>query len=256
MNLELSGRRALVVGASRGIGRAVARRLAAEGAHVGLLARDADALAEVEAGIAAAGGAALSLPADLADETAWRAALERLRVEVGPPHIVVLCAAALYRPQKLHAQPLAEIRAHLAVDLDAAVALSQAVLGDMMLAGYGRLVAVGSLAARTGVAGGVAYATAKAGLEGLMRGIALDYGRRGVTANVVAVAFAETERLTARIAGDTAHRERLERATALRRLPTPDEIADPVVFLCSPRAAAITGAVLDATAGAHLNTHW
>ena len=152
--------------------------------------------------------------------------------------------------------PLAEIRAHLAVDLDAAVALSQAVLGDMMLAGYGRLVAVGSLAARTGVAGGVAYATAKAGLEGLMRGIALDYGRRGITANVVAVSFAETERLTGRIAGDAAHRERLERATALRRLPTPDEIADPIVFLCSPRAAAITGAVLDATAGAHLNTHW
>lgn len=256
MNLDLAGRTALVVGASRGIGRAVAQQLAAEGVHLGLLARDPVALGVVADEIAAAGGQAVALPADLADDSSWLAALETLRARFGAPQLLILSAAALYRPQKLHAQPMAEIRAHLSVDLDSAIGLCRACVGDMMLGGFGRIVGIGSLAARSGVAGGVAYATAKAALEGLMRGIALDYGRRGITANVVSVSFAATERLEGRVAGDTEHRETLVRATAIRRIPTPAEIAAPVVFLCSPRAAAITGAVLDATAGAHLNTRW
>ena len=118
------------------------------------------------------------------------------------------------------------------------------------------VVGVGSLAARTGVAGGALYAAAKAGLEGLMRGLAVDYGRRGITANVVAPSLARTERLVARIAGDPDHEQKLERATASRRIPEPREIADVVTFLCSERAGAITGAVVDATAGAHLNNLW
>jgi NAD(P)-dependent dehydrogenase (short-subunit alcohol dehydrogenase family) len=126
----------------------------------------------------------------------------------------------------------------------------------MVEARFGRIVGLGSVAARTGVSGGALYAAGKAALEGLLRGIALDYSRRGVTANVVSIAFADTERLQGRVASDPAARERIERATATRRIPTPEEIADVVAFLCSPRASAITGAVVDATAGGHLNNLW
>jgi 3-oxoacyl-[acyl-carrier protein] reductase len=89
-----------------------------------------------------------------------------------------------------------------------------------------------------------------------VRGIAVDDTRRGITANVVAVSFADTERLAARTAGDAEARERLVRATAARRIPAAEEIADVVTFLASTRAGAITGAVIDATAGAHLNNLW
>jgi NAD(P)-dependent dehydrogenase (short-subunit alcohol dehydrogenase family) len=126
----------------------------------------------------------------------------------------------------------------------------------MMEARFGRIVALGSLAARTGVPGGTVYAAAKAGLEGLMRGLAVDYSRRGITSNAVAMGFCDTERLQARMKGDAAWREKLERATATRVLSTPAEIADVVSFLVSKRASAITGAVIDATAGAHLNNLW
>jgi NAD(P)-dependent dehydrogenase (short-subunit alcohol dehydrogenase family) len=126
----------------------------------------------------------------------------------------------------------------------------------MMQARFGRIVATGSVAARTGISGGTMYTTTKAALEGLVRGIALDDSRRGITANVVAIGFADTERLATRTAGDEAARERLVRATATRAIPSADDIAHVIAFLCSAKASAITGSVVDATAGVHLNNLW
>jgi 3-oxoacyl-[acyl-carrier protein] reductase len=126
----------------------------------------------------------------------------------------------------------------------------------MLEARRGRIVAVGSLAARTGIPGAPLYAASKAALEGLCRGLAVDYTRRGITANVVAAGFTDTERLAARLGDDGAARDRLVRATAARRLLGADEVADVVAFLCSRRAAGVTGAVIDVTAGAHLNNLW
>ena len=136
------------------------------------------------------------------------------------------------------------------------MALCRRALPGMVDARFGRVVALGSLAAHTGMPGGTLYAAAKAGLEGLVRGIALDYGRRGVTANAVSIGFTATERLEARLAGDPAARQRLDAATARKSVLEVDEVAAAVVFLCSARASGITGAVLPVTAGAHLNNLW
>jgi NAD(P)-dependent dehydrogenase (short-subunit alcohol dehydrogenase family) len=126
----------------------------------------------------------------------------------------------------------------------------------MFEAKHGRIVAVGSLAARTGTAGGVLYATTKAALEGLVRGIAVEYSRRDVTANVVMAGFVETERLHERLGGDRSGRDRLERATATKRLTSAEEVADTIAFLCSARAGSTTGAVIELTGGSHLNSLW
>jgi 3-oxoacyl-[acyl-carrier protein] reductase len=256
MDLGISGRVVLVAGASRGIGRAVGRALAKEGCDVALLARSADALDAAAAEITALGRKAAALPCDLSDLGALKAAYDKASAALGPPSIVVLSAAALYAPKKLHFLEPAEVRAALDTDLASAVELCRLALPAMMDLRFGRIVALGSVAARSGVSGGALYSAAKAGLEGLMHGLAVDYSRRGITANVVSVSFADSERLRGRVGDDEAARERLVQATATRRIPTVDEIADVVAFVCSARANSITGAVIDATAGGHLNNLW
>ena len=256
MDLELTGRVALVAGASRGIGRACARALAREGCDVALLARSGQALEDASAEVRACGRRALPLIADATDPAALDAAFARLHAELGPPTVLVLAIAAVYAPRKLQFVSDDEASSLLAADITSTVAVVKRALPSMMDARFGRIVGIGSVAARSGVSGGALYAMGKAALEGLMRGLAVDYSRRGITANVASVAFADTERLAARVAESPAARERLVSATATRRIPTPDEIADVVTFLCSARASAITGAVVDATAGGHLNNLW
>lgn len=251
MDLGIGGRVALVAGASQGIGRAIARSLAAEGAKLALFARTPDKLEE-----AAKEVNGLAVPVDLADRAATKKALERVKSELGAPAIFVHAAAAVYEPKKLQYTDDDEVDRFLETDLRSAIEICKAVLPDMMQSRWGRVVMLSSLAARNGVSGATLYGVAKAGLEGLVRGIALDDSRRGITANAVALGFVDTERLAMRVSTDPQARERLTKATATKRLPTPAEVADVVTFLCSPRANAITGAVIDVTAGAHLNNLW
>jgi meso-butanediol dehydrogenase/(S,S)-butanediol dehydrogenase/diacetyl reductase len=256
MELGIVGRVAVVAGGGRGIGRAVALALAREGADVAVLARSENETESAAAEIRAMGRRSLALSVDATDTPAMHSALARVASELAPPTILVLAIAAVYAPKKLQFIGDEEANALIATDVTATIELCRWALPAMMDARFGRIVGIGSLAARTGVSGGSLYAASKAALEGLLRGIAVDYSRRGITANVVSVSFADTERLAGRVGDDSEARERLVRATATRRLPTPAEIADVVTFLCSPRASAITGAVVDATAGAHLNNLW
>jgi NAD(P)-dependent dehydrogenase (short-subunit alcohol dehydrogenase family) len=256
MDLGLAGRVALVAGASRGIGRSIALALAREGCDVAVLARSTDALQAVAAEIRAVGRKSTVAACDVTDLESLAIAYESVSGALGAPAIIVLSAAALYMPKKLHLLEPKEIASLMATDLSSAIELCRLGLPAMMDARFGRLVGIGSVAARSGVSGGALYASAKAGLEGLMRGLAVDYSRRGITANVVSVAFADSERLRERVGSEGEARERLIDATATRRIPTVDEIADVVAFVCSSRAASITGAVIDATAGGHLNNLW
>jgi NAD(P)-dependent dehydrogenase (short-subunit alcohol dehydrogenase family) len=256
MSNELKGRVALVTGGGRGLGRAVARALAVAGADVAVAARTAGEITAVADELRALGVRALAVPCDLGRAGEIERLCESVRTQLSPPTILVLNAAALWQPARLHNVDADERRRLLSVDVDAAVELAAGVAPSMLDARWGRIVAVSSLAARTGISGGALYSASKAFLEGLVRGLAVDYSRFGITANAVAAGFIATERLEARLAGNDEQRAKLERATATRKLPTPTEIADVVAFLCSPRASAITGAVIDATAGSHLNNLW
>lgn len=256
MDLQLKGRVAVVAGASRGIGRQAALALAREGCDVALLARDGAALEAAAQEVRALGQKALALPLDVTDTAKLDGAFAQISQALGPPTVLILSVAALYEPKKLQHVSDEEALDFLRTDVLSAAALCKRALEPMMEARFGRIVALSSVAARSGVSGGTLYAAGKAALEGLVRGIALDYSRRGITANAVAVSFAETERLQQRIGTTPGWREKLEGATASRRIPTAAQIADVIAFLCSPRAQAITGAVVDATAGAHLNNLW
>lgn len=256
MDLGLKGKVALVAGGGRGIGAAVARALAREGARVGVLARNASEVEAVCARIVADGGEALALPCDLQDAGAIDGALAALKVRFDALEIVVHTASAHFAPKKLHNLSDGEAAALLDVDLQSAVRLVTRVVPDMMVRGFGRIVLVGSLAGQVGVAGGPLYATSKVALEGFARGLALDYSRYGITANVARLGFVSSERFVQRMGGDEEHQSRLERSTATRKIPSPEDVAPSIVFLCSAPAWPITGAAVEITAGSHLNTLW
>ncbi len=247
---------AIVTGATRGIGHAVAIELAKAGVAIAVVARDETACSAVVEEIRSMGGNAMPFVCDLSHALARSKLVPSIASAMGAPTLFIHAAARIYAPTKLQFVEDNEVLASLETDLIAAIAISRDTLGYMLEARFGRIVYIGSVAAKTGVAGGTLYATAKAGLEGLARGIALDYSRRGITANVVSVAFAETERLAERINGDAEARARIERATATRSIPTASEVAASVAFLCSEQNKHITGTVLEVTAGGHLNNLW
>lgn len=254
MDLGIKGKRALVVGASKGIGRAIAVRLAEEGADVCLVARSADLLEHTAQDLRNKGFSAVAVPADVAQREEIDRALGEIKKE-GAPLLVILCAAALYKPAKLHNVPFEDIDGFVRADLLSALRVCQHVLPEMMKAHYGRIVAISSLAAKIGVAGGTSYCAIKGAFDGMMRGIAVDYGRYDIAGVTLELGPVATERLAGRIDGRDEHRERIERGTSLRRLASPQEAADLAVWLCSKQASWLTGSVVQAGGGAHLNNH-
>lgn len=256
MDLGLTGKTALVVGGGRGIGRATVRLLAQEGAHVAVFSRTATEVEAAALEVRASGRKAFAASVDVLDRPKFHAAFDAARDALGAPSVLVWCVAPFWKPTRLQHLPDEELDQLLATDLSAALVACRRALDGMLEAQFGRLVLVGSLVSQVGIAGGTAYAAAKAGLEGAVRALSVDYARRGITANVVSPGFTASERLEQRLAGDPEQREKLVRHTTRRALVTPAEVAEAIVFLCSTRAAAITGTVLEVTAGAHLNTLW
>lgn len=235
--LGLAGRRVLVAGAAGGIGAATARLAARLGARVALADRDARVRAlAAEPGMAAA--AASAHLADLARPEAVRA----LAAEVGPVDALVHAAGICPFDDWLEDGFDAALDEVLAVNLKSAVHLARAVLPGMMARGEGRIVLVGSVAARMGgLIAGPHYVAAKGGLHALVRWLARRGGPRGVTVNGVAPASIATPMM----AGQPVDLARVP----LGRMGEPEEVAWPILFLCSPAAGYVTGAVLDVNGG-------
>ncbi len=242
--IELSGRVALVTGASRGIGRAIAQRLAAQGAVVVAAARGENAQAVV-ADITAAGGAAEAASLDVteagAPERFVAAALERHgRIDI------LVNNAGITRDQLLLRMKRDDWDAVIATNLTAAFALTQAALKPMIRQRGGRIICISSVVGQSGNAGQANYAASKAGMIGFAKAAALEVASRGITVNVVAPGMIETD--MTRALTDSA-REEWAAKIPLRRLGTPDDIAGAVCFLASDEASYITGHVLAVNGG-------
>lgn len=233
-------RRALVTGGASGIGAAVARRLAADGLQVVVADLQGDAARELAAAI---GGIGLTL--DVTDYDAVSAAVSAH----GPFAVLVNCAGVDQHAFFTRTTP-ADWRRLLAVNLDAVLNTTHAVLPAMQAAGWGRIVNVASEAGRLGSRGGAVYAAAKGGVIAFTRSIARENGRQGITANVVAPGPIDTPLLRQAVAqGGEKLMAAMTGATLAGRLGTADEVAATVAFLASGPAAYITGEVLGVSGG-------
>ena len=234
---------ALVTGASRGIGAAAARALAAEGWTVGVnYSRDREGADRVTSEIRAEGGEAIAVCADVSDDDASGAILERLRREAGPVLVLVNNAGITSDGLSMRMRDEDWDRV-LAVNLTAAFRLTRAVIGPMMRERFGRIVNVASVVGQRANPGQANYAASKAGLIAFTRTVAVEVARRGVTVNAVAPGLIETE-LTRELSGNG-----LLDGVPARRAGQPEEVAACIRFLASDEASYVNGALLTVDGG-------
>ncbi len=242
--LMLTGRVALVTGASRGIGRAIAMSLASGGAMVIAAARGTNAQSTVDA-IVAAGGTAELASLDVTDP----ASVELITKDVLGRHgriDILVNNAGVTRDQLLLRMKREDWDAVLAANLTGAFTCVQAVLKSMVKARHGRIISITSVVGEAGNAGQANYAASKAGLIGFTKALAQEVASRGITVNAVAPGMIETDMTKAISEG--AHEEWAKKIP-LQRLGTPEDVAAAVRFLASDEAAYITGHVLAVNGG-------
>jgi NAD(P)-dependent dehydrogenase (short-subunit alcohol dehydrogenase family) len=225
----LDGRVAVVTGAGRGIGLRISEVLAANGARVAALDLQRPELDGI-----------LGIECDVSDEAAVDAAFDEIEASLGPASVLVLNAGILASvPLEQTSTELWERT--LAINLTGAFFVVRRALPAMRADGYGRVIAIGAAAGKSGSARSAAYAASKAGLMTLVKSIAAEYARMGITANIVAPALIDTELL--------AGAQDLAELVPVGRLGTPDEVAALVAFLASAHAGYITGEVVDINGG-------
>ena len=245
----LTGRVALVTGASQGIGRACALRLAAEGAQVALAARSLDKLEAVAQEIVAAGGTAHPFVLDIANEESIKACAKAVLAHFGKLEILVNNAGITRDGLALR------MKRHdwddvLNTNLTGSFLLSQSCMSAMLKARWGRIINITSVVGQAGQAGQSNYAASKAGLIGLTKSLARELAGRAITVNAVAPGYIETA-MTA-VLNDT-QREAMTTQIPLGRPGTDQDIAAAVAFLASDDAAYITGHTLDVNGGMYMS---
>jgi 3-oxoacyl-[acyl-carrier protein] reductase len=247
--MTLAGRRVLVTGGSRGIGRATAEACARAGAAVGFnYSREEDAAeaADTLAALRAAGAIAHALRADVADADAVARLFADVRQALGGPADVLVNNAAVTGDGLLMMLSETAWRRVLDVDLTGAFLCCRTALRGMIAARFGRIVNVVSPAAFFGKEGAASYAAAKGGLVAMTKSLAREVARYGITVNAVSPGYVATH-LVAGI--DEDERKDLERQIPLGRFATPEEVAAAIVFLASPAASYCTGTTLHVDGG-------
>lgn len=243
-------RHALVTGGGSGIGRAVGHRLGRDGTAVTVLDVDLAAARDAATALAAAGVAAQAVAADVADAAAVRAAVETARHGLGPVHVLV-CSAGISGFSPILAMTEALWDRMIAVHLRGTFLVTQAVLPDMLAAGWGRIVTISSVGGLRGGPNLTHYAAAKAGVIGFTKALALEVGSQGVTANAVAPGLIDTPML--RGSGIPAELlEQSRRQIPVGRLGTAADVAAVCGFLASDDAGFVTGQVLSPNGGGWL----
>ncbi|MGH9784177.1 MAG: SDR family NAD(P)-dependent oxidoreductase [Terriglobia bacterium] len=256
--MRLQNEVALVTGGGRGIGRAVALRFAREGARIVVAGRTPASLAEVEREIRALGREALALPCDVTDDSAVREMVRKAETRFGRIDVLVNNAGYFGAMHRLHEMPDAEWDETLRANLTSAFYVCRAVLPGMIARERGSIILMSSISAKQAYPYAAAYSAAKAGLLGLARALAAEAGPHGIRVNALCPGIVtgtemhdqvnrEVEKMTGAAPGKRV--EAARNAALLRRLPTPEAVADAALFLASSDSGLMTGQALNVDGG-------
>jgi len=246
--MSIEGKIALVTGATRGIGKAIALQLAAQGATVIGTATSESGAEKIKASLAEAGNAGTGIVLDVSSPESIAAAIAEINEQFGAPTILVN-NAGITRDNLMLRMKEDEWDAVINTNLTSIFRVSKAVLRGMTKARWGRIINISSVVGTMGNAGQANYAAAKAGVEGFSRSLAREVGSRGITVNNVAPGFIDTD-MTKELSDD--HKAAMLSAVPVQRLGQPEEISAAVGYLASEAAGYVTGETLHVNGGMYM----
>ena len=246
--MPLNGRTAVVTGAARGLGRAIALRLANDGAAISVWDLNLEGVEETAEMIRKSDGRAIACVANAASAEDIAAATARTRAEFGPITILVNNAAlSPFAPFETITEEMWDRL--MAVNLKGPFLCTKAIIADMLAASWGRIINISSSSAQTGASAQAHYAASKAGVIGFTKALAIEYATKGITANNVPPGFVDTEGLRA----SPVDIEGFAKKTPMQRPGRPEDIAAAVAYLASDGAGYVTGHTLSVNGGRYLN---